>query len=492
MKCFQIAVLKPLFVKFGNHAYQQLCGLPMGAACSPDIAQLYAAIKEKIWFPPNTVHPHIPFYGRYLDDVFALVYADTKEQALDRLSFIKFHDDLEMEWSVSEWNAPFLDMWVYIAGKGSQDPSIQWHPYRKALNHHERIPFVTNHPKDIKKGAFISEMSRLATLSSTYVHYQEALRELRLMYEARGYPTVLINRWLDDHASRRWAERLAPSRKELQRDTPVKLLVIKTEFNPVWDKFNVHDMLTSIQESWSKYDTTVVWCDLEGRCALHNSSSVPMSPEVCNNAKIYFEHRKFQHVFDARAPDVEGSKQAAIPTPQADLVQHSLVDLWSRGPKRARSTSRSLSPEHSPAPKTGLRLQEVDQHVAGQLQKRQWRGTLSGLSVKSQPSGSGMGMVSNPPPPSETEMQSLAFSTLVAASTTEDGAMPETMTVNLQPSGAFSWSCLSNNPAIPRLALDNDQPFHRWACRWVCDEPGKLPTFSQELMFDIGTTDIPV
>jgi hypothetical protein len=188
-------------------------------------------------------------------------------------------------------------MWVYIAGKGSLEPSIQWHPYRKAQNHHERIPYMTNHPKDIKKGVFISEMSRLATLSSTHSHYSDALNELRLMYEARGYPTVLFNRWISDHTKKRWEQRLAPSCKELQWITPVNLLVVKTEFNPVWDQFNMQGMLASIRETWFNHTSTVAWCNLEGQCDLHNSSTVPMSPEVCNNAKIYFEHHRFQHIF---------------------------------------------------------------------------------------------------------------------------------------------------------------------------------------------------
>jgi hypothetical protein len=38
--CLQTAVKNPLFIKFKNQLYQQIHGVPMGAACSPDIANL--------------------------------------------------------------------------------------------------------------------------------------------------------------------------------------------------------------------------------------------------------------------------------------------------------------------------------------------------------------------------------------------------------------------------------------------------------------------
>ncbi|MFL4368795.1 hypothetical protein, partial [Enterobacter asburiae] len=68
-----------------------------------------------------------------------------------------------MTWEVSEWNSPFLDMLVYIDPLTGQ---VEHTPYRKALNHKERIPWASHHPKDVKKGTYIGEMSRLATLSS--------------------------------------------------------------------------------------------------------------------------------------------------------------------------------------------------------------------------------------------------------------------------------------------------------------------------------------
>jgi hypothetical protein len=55
-------------------------GLAMGIVDSPHLAHLlgwYYERKCKI-----LDNPLIPFYGRYIDDVFAIVYANSEEEAL--------------------------------------------------------------------------------------------------------------------------------------------------------------------------------------------------------------------------------------------------------------------------------------------------------------------------------------------------------------------------------------------------------------------------
>lgn len=81
-------------------------------------------------------------------------------------------------------------------------------PYRKALNHKEHIPWASHHPKDVKRGTYIGEMSRLATSSSKVEHYQEAITELYYLYVVRGYPPDLVKKWTKEHISKRWASQL--------------------------------------------------------------------------------------------------------------------------------------------------------------------------------------------------------------------------------------------------------------------------------------------
>jgi hypothetical protein len=56
----------------------------MGVADSPDLANLYGYYFEK---RTNVLdHPDIFFYGRYINDCVAIVYAESEKQAVRTLS----------------------------------------------------------------------------------------------------------------------------------------------------------------------------------------------------------------------------------------------------------------------------------------------------------------------------------------------------------------------------------------------------------------------
>jgi hypothetical protein len=213
----------------------------MGIACCPDFAD-----KRGAWFENAFVatFPEVLFFGRFIDDVLAVIAAPSEERVLE-IAAAFVYEGVELVWSVSEWNTPFLDLFVFIDPVTNQ---VEHKPFRKNLNHMERIPWTSNHPKDVKKGTFIGEMSRLATLCSKPAYYTEAIRDLGVTYIARGYPIDLINHWIKEHTSERWRSRLS---------TPVKsnddVLVLKTKFNEAWAAFNVHEMGQRISGKWSEF-----------------------------------------------------------------------------------------------------------------------------------------------------------------------------------------------------------------------------------------------
>jgi len=132
----------------------------------------------------------IPFYGRYINDVFAIVYANSEEEALAHIQNVEF-DDCRIEWNVSDRFQVFLDMTLYI----DEYNTLQHMPYRKTQSHQERIPWISHHPLDVKRGTFIGEMSRLATLSSIHSTYCNAIKSLAALYIARGYPSNYVYSW---------------------------------------------------------------------------------------------------------------------------------------------------------------------------------------------------------------------------------------------------------------------------------------------------------
>jgi hypothetical protein len=137
---------------------------------------------------------------------------------------------------------PFLDMTLYIDRFGD----VEHMPYRKSRSHQERIPWISHHPLDVKRGTFIGEMSRLATLSSLHTHYRDAIDALAGLYIKRGYPSDLVYYWVRDNFTVRWKNRLVVKDKADAAD----VLVLKTSFNTAWNYFNAHELGDQVLGYW--------------------------------------------------------------------------------------------------------------------------------------------------------------------------------------------------------------------------------------------------
>ncbi|SJL12000.1 uncharacterized protein ARMOST_21447 [Armillaria ostoyae] len=239
IKCLQTGN-KNLVLRYGDSFYKQKSGLAMGVADSPDLANLYGH-----WFERqiNLLNdPDIPFYGRYIDDCLAIVHASSSTEALAKITKVKY-DGCKIEWEVSEHHHEFLDMMIYIDSKRT----IEHMPYRKSRSHQERIPWVSFHPITVKRGTFIGEMSRLATLSSKMSHYDDAIRNLNALYVTRGYPAELCLKWTRENFTERWSSRLRITTKAGEDDG---VLVLKSQYNTAWDYFSARELGDSIINTW--------------------------------------------------------------------------------------------------------------------------------------------------------------------------------------------------------------------------------------------------
>jgi len=233
-----------LVTQYNNQYYLQKEGLAMGVSDSPDLANLYGWWFERLSQVVN--HPLIPFYGRFIDDVVSIIYADSEAEAINIMSNLIKFDGCEIEWNASDYSAPFLDMTIYK----DSDGSIQHMPFRKARSHQERIPWISHHPLDVKRGTFIGEMSRLAVLSSKHSHYLESIRGLCTLYIARGYPLDLIKNWTRLNITVRWSNRLVNREPKEQLGN---LLVLKSSFNTAWNYFNAHELGDTVIGYWRSW-----------------------------------------------------------------------------------------------------------------------------------------------------------------------------------------------------------------------------------------------
>jgi hypothetical protein len=112
-RLFAIALAAPIMT-VNDSIYLQKRGLPMGAAGSPDAANIYGYWYEVEWMDKVTDNDDILFYGRYLDDIFSIVLAETADEARDLLSFISL-GDVKLLWEPPSDTANFLDLSTKIA-----------------------------------------------------------------------------------------------------------------------------------------------------------------------------------------------------------------------------------------------------------------------------------------------------------------------------------------------------------------------------------------
>jgi hypothetical protein len=82
----------------------------MGVADSPDLANLFG------WFFERQVdilnHPLVAFYRLFINNIFGIVYASSKMEAVQIMNAVKF-DGCIIEWGVLDNFLPFLDMVIY-------------------------------------------------------------------------------------------------------------------------------------------------------------------------------------------------------------------------------------------------------------------------------------------------------------------------------------------------------------------------------------------
>ncbi|GAP83315.2 putative reverse [Rosellinia necatrix] len=232
-----------LVFKYGSRYFHQKKGLAMGVACSPDIANLYMA-EHELHVNDN---PNVLYYGRYIDDILCIYVSDSMSRALTEVKeLVKPAPGLTYTWEVGT-STTFLDLEIKVSDK------IEFRPFRKPLNHFERIPWTSAHPKWMKKGTFIGELQRLATLSSTIGTYFLAVEDLKRIYLARDYPYRVIMNWISEFAIKRWIHRFDGSKKEkekegLDQEFP---FILKSYMNDAWNDINLDLVFNAMWDTWN-------------------------------------------------------------------------------------------------------------------------------------------------------------------------------------------------------------------------------------------------
>ena len=364
-----------LITQHGDKFFEQLNGLAMGVSDSPDLANLFGYHFEKS--SGILQHPLVPFYGRYIDDCIAFVYAESANEAKSLLdNTIKF-DGCVILWDVSDKSCQFLDSVIF---KGVFN-ELRWRPYVKAGNNRERVPWVSHHPIDVKKGVYIGELSRLSVLCSHKEIYIEAVRDLNALYQARGYPIPLVTSWCKKNIQERWEKRFSSRDATDQGDGSV--LVLKTRFDDVWNWFSATELGETVTKYW------VEWYEraAEGRFISTDPSRpfpapdplllhdlVDIRPELFRIAKVEGED---VHIPDLGKIGILGSRWLVSRKRNTNLFD--LANVWKKTVFRkldeAIANEGGVVPQISSADPLSLQLEaiphEIEDNEVIQLHQRE-------------------------------------------------------------------------------------------------------------------------
>ena len=174
-------VMKNNLFKFGDTYWKQDDGTAMGAPCAPAWATLAFAGHEDL-----TVDNYqfvIPFYRRYIDDIFMIwLRYDGDDELWEE--FKTEMDEYGLVWDFSSRSdtATFLDLNLTIVN-GRLETTL----FEKALNLHLYIPPKSAHPPGVLMGLIMGMIFRIFTLCS---HRPDQIRKTQdffrhLIY--RGY-----------------------------------------------------------------------------------------------------------------------------------------------------------------------------------------------------------------------------------------------------------------------------------------------------------------
>ena len=174
------------YFEFDGKTFLQLRGIPMGKAWAPAVASLYLCEWEKGILAQMTEPPL--FYGRYIDDVLAIV----RRSCLPLLNDLMNTSDPNIRLGTAEHGSSvnFLDLTVSIAER-----KLTFKTFHKPSSLLVTIHEDSFHTQHCKRNTVLSQLIRRYRLHSDVYDFQKSASiYLCLMHVIRAYPIKTIIR----------------------------------------------------------------------------------------------------------------------------------------------------------------------------------------------------------------------------------------------------------------------------------------------------------
>lgn len=227
--------MKQNYFQFRDKFYRVDKGTNMGNPLSPIISECFMATFENK-LEDNDVLPRV--WHRYVDDVFAVIDKNKKNEILDILNSqfptIKFTCETEIDNKLA-----FLDTQVIK----KDDHSLEFSIYHKPTSTMRVITSDSHCPFQYKQAAFHSMAHRLCTLPLSIEHYKNEYDYMKSVAVVNGYQISIVDNIIKKHAKKAKklnATTLTPLDKP--EKTRVSVSYIPQITNKLKNIFNEFDM----------------------------------------------------------------------------------------------------------------------------------------------------------------------------------------------------------------------------------------------------------
>jgi len=173
------------YLRHNNDFYIQHKGIAMGGAASVSIANISVFNEMNQMLNQN----EIAFKVRFIDDIFIILNVNNITNVPEWISNATIHEYLKFTYEYSYVSINFLDVQISL----EHDNHIITGLYSKPMNKHQYLHYESNHPIHCLKSIPYSQGARIKRICSNKITFQNELEKMISKFQARMYPSKLLN-----------------------------------------------------------------------------------------------------------------------------------------------------------------------------------------------------------------------------------------------------------------------------------------------------------
>jgi hypothetical protein len=149
---------------------------------------------------------------------------------------------LVIQWEHSGYELSFLDVRFHTH---PESPDVCFAPYTKRLNHHQYLPWASNHPSSVKKGMIKGELSRIRAICYKEIYFLTWKAAFMQRLRARGWPRRALQSW---GRQVQWRPYFPSAGLDARKNR--NAIIAVSEYNPVWEKVSSSAVWQAMRDGW--------------------------------------------------------------------------------------------------------------------------------------------------------------------------------------------------------------------------------------------------